>query len=144
MNSKLLIPSSSTLRFGADFGAYVLGGFPVAGRWQHDAPWLQATLCLRNLRCSKKKRTILKLPQGYKRKKKKCVCWKGLLASWDFVRRNLPTSKIHVNWGKSSIRFWNGSSGCSCNGWLEVGFFLGVGLFLSFFSNVAWKLNVQV
>ena len=145
MNSKLLIPSSSTLRFGADFGAYVLGGFPVAGRWQHDAPWLQATLCLRNLRCSKKKNapswSYLKVT---KKKHLYMFCWKGLLASRDFVWHNLPTSKIHVNWGKSSIRFWNGSSGSSCNGWLQVGGFWGVGLFLFFFSNVAWKLNVQV
>ena len=139
MNSKLLIPSSSTLRFGADFGAYVLGGFPVAGRWQHDAPWLQATLCLRNLRCSPpKKAHHLEVPSRLPTKKTKkntfvYVCWKELLASRDFVRHNLPTSKIHVNWGKSSIRFWNGSSGSSCNGWLEVGGFLGVGPFSIFF-----------
>lgn len=148
MNSKLLIPSSSTLRFGADFGAYVLGGFPVAGRWQHDAPWLQATLCLRNLRCSPPK--------------KSAPSWSSLKVTYEkkqhlnmFVERDCWHPEILWDATCPHQRFMSTEANLQYDFGMEVqgppamvdwkSFFLGGWpFFYLFFSNVAWEHNVQV
>lgn len=139
MNSKLLIPSSSTLRFGADFGAYVLGGFPVAGRWQHDAPWLQATLCLRNLRCSPpKKAHHLEVPSRLPTKKTKKT------HLYMFVERNCWHPEILWDTTCPHQRFMSTEANLQYDFGMEVqgppamvdwksGFFWVLALFLFFF-----------